>query len=520
MRVGEEGDIMKLNADIIYTQLRKTFPCEIYGYREEALTLRRPEFCVSETDTLKKGHLYLMTRDEFPRHIALEKGAVVVCSCKIPNFNYYQENCCFIKLDGKPNLFSVSNTLYAIFEKYSNWDHRLSDLLESSADIQEMTDCTSQLFDNPMLILDSCFHFIATAGYRGLEAGEKGFDRSGSNKLSMTALNQFLASMDLQVSKKEPLLLDVEGNHVLSLNLFERDEYAGSITLRYMKHLHEPGDEALMKHFAKYMMLAMKQYTTFMTSNKSQLRRAFKELVSNNSISPELWDSVQKLKVSGEWLCVVLQAYGSYSHLPLDYLSDQLEANFPDSLAFPHQDYIILFYNGENLGRKTDYSEKLEQGLSEFFGQQMMKVGISSSFTELTRAQIHYLQAVVALKNGTMLNPQEYYYYYQDYALTELVINAQNDMPLELFYSDGLKRLFEHDQTSSTSYLETLRSYLNNNMSASATAAELYIHRSTLLERLARIKRELWEDLDDPDVRLRLMIILKALEIKENMDSM
>ncbi|MBR1704015.1 MAG: helix-turn-helix domain-containing protein, partial [Clostridia bacterium] len=41
------------------------------------------------------------------------------------------------------------------------------------------------------------------------------------------------------------------------------------------------------------------------------------------------------------------------------------------------------------------------------------------------------------------------------------------------------------------------------------------IHRSTLLERLSRIKKELWDDLEDPEVRLRLMIVLKALELRE-----
>ena len=43
------------------------------------------------------------------------------------------------------------------------------------------------------------------------------------------------------------------------------------------------------------------------------------------------------------------------------------------------------------------------------------------------------------------------------------------------------------------------------------------MHRSTLLERLSRIRRELALDLDDPDARLRLQLLLKALAIRDQL---
>ena len=88
---------------------------------------------------------------------------------------------------------------------------------------------------------------------------------------------------------------------------------------------------------------------------------------------------------------------------------------------------------------------------------------------------------------------------------------------MELYYSDGFRRLVEHDKTSNVSYVETLRTYLEKNMSITKTTASLYINRSTFLERIARIKRELGVDLQTPDERLRLEILLKALKIQEAM---
>jgi DNA-binding PucR family transcriptional regulator len=52
-------------------------------------------------------------------------------------------------------------------------------------------------------------------------------------------------------------------------------------------------------------------------------------------------------------------------------------------------------------------------------------------------------------------------------------------------------------------------------MSYTATARKLYIHRSTLIDRISRIEKELNIDLKDSDQRLQLEILLKAVDLEE-----
>lgn len=144
-------------------------------------------------------------------------------------------------------------------------------------------------------------------------------------------------------------------------------------------------------------------------------------------------------------------------------------------------------------------------------------VGASDFFQDIYRSQLYYLQACSALDNGRLFEPGKRFYRFQDHALTELIINALGKLPIEMYYSDGFRRLVEHDVGSTVSYIETLRAYLDKNMSITKTTAILYINRSTLLERIGRIKRELGTDLKDPDERLRLEILLKAMEIQATM---
>ena len=105
------------------------------------------------------------------------------------------------------------------------------------------------------------------------------------------------------------------------------------------------------------------------------------------------------------------------------------------------------------------------------------------------------------------------FYSFRDYALRELLVNAIGNLPMEMYYPQGLRNLMRHDLSSPVSYVETLRVYLECNMSVTKTAANLYLNRSTLIERLARIKRELNCDLEDPEQRLLLQILLKTQQI-------
>lgn len=117
-----------------------------------------------------------------------------------------------------------------------------------------------------------------------------------------------------------------------------------------------------------------------------------------------------------------------------------------------------------------------------------------------------------------MLAPEEHFYLFQTYALTELIENALGKLPLRACFPSGLKRLVEHDAGSAVSYLETLKIYLEQNMSVTRTASRLFLNRSTLLERMNRIKNLLDSDLQDAEERLLLQILLKAMEVQKKLE--
>jgi len=104
---------------------------------------------------------------------------------------------------------------------------------------------------------------------------------------------------------------------------------------------------------------------------------------------------------------------------------------------------------------------------------------------------------------------------YGDVAAYQPYLNFTSVKELEAFCHPAVITLREHDLTHAVQLLPTLSAYLKNDRDALKTAAELYVHRNTLTYRMKRILELCPLDLDDFNVRHRL---LESILIVENHD--
>ena len=98
---------MKLNADIIFDKLKEQYPAEMYGIKETALALSRPEFHMDDDTRFLAGHLYLATAEHLPSRPYLEKGAVLICIGEAK-----REDCSKIRRRGKPTNSALLESHY------------------------------------------------------------------------------------------------------------------------------------------------------------------------------------------------------------------------------------------------------------------------------------------------------------------------------------------------------------------------------------------------------------------------
>lgn len=510
---------MKLNSDIVFDNLKELTPAEMYGPKDAELHLERPEFYLGDERTFLANHLYFAKTDRLPQRPIIEKGAVIVCIGDREHLAYYRERCCIIRIKGNDNLLSVFNLVQGVFDKYDAWSDKLNEILNSNASVKEIAECSRAIFENPIFVIDANFHFLAYSGYAdpAPEEQENTDKRPDDNdNLRLPVLGQFLELHEPSMHVKEPLLFNLLDSSTLNINLFENGDYIGCLTIDYRLRAHRVSDIVLGKLLAKMITLSLQKYSAVLSNEKGALRQILQDAIDGLPTNTNQRRVLEAANLSREYVCVKMQFSNRFARLPIGYLCTMVENNFLKSIAFEYDSSIVGFIKTETIrGNDGLYKDRLRDIMKPFIQSMDMRVGVSNAFNDLYSARLYYRQACAALENGSLLHSTERYYNFENYALMEMIVNSLGELPVDLFFSEGMRRLAEHDASSQVSYLNTLRVYLNQNMSITKTASTLYIHRSTLLERLARIERELDTDLKNPDERLRMQIVLKAMKIQE-----
>ena len=100
---------------------------------------------------------------------------------------------------------------------------------------------------------------------------------------------------------------------------------------------------------------------------------------------------------------------------------------------------------------------------------------------------------------------------------TSLLVELARSADLAPF-GELVRPLVEHDRERRSDLVRTLRAYFAAGANASEAADRMFLHRNSMLYRLARIQRLTGLDLKDSRAALALQLGLLALEKGEEVD--
>ena len=485
---------MKLNADVIFDNLPTAWNARLLGDPQKALRLRRPELFETTMREFRDDHLYILREERLPQRVHVEPRAVIVCLGPGRRTRYFAERCCVIQIPDV-DFYVAFNTIQRTFDRYDAWEEALDAIIDADASIPEMLSQSGDVFGNPLSVIDAQFSFLGQwarddasdlTTLAGLDAG---------TILNPEAFASYIAERDLSMDVSEPFVLDLLGTRTLNANLIDSGAYQGCLTVYRERREFRASDIQLAGYLATKLVQAIRRRSALPGSDGTSLKRILMNLVDEVPLDGKEQAMLDARDADQSFVCVRIRLSHRLSQLPIGYVCTMVESAFPGSIAFEHhRTSVVSFVNLAGLqDEHGSYHDELLRRLRPF---------------------VTSLQAKAA-SMAALIDPDESIYEFQHYALTSMIVNALGDMPIDMLFSEGLRRLAAHDESSQTSYLNTLRMLLDHNMSVTKTARALFVHRSTLLERLSRIERILGEDLSDPDVRLRLQIVLKALTIRE-----
>ena len=489
---------MRLNADIIYHNLKDVLDVTIYGMCETELSLHRPEFYLDKTSRFIENHVYVCSADHLPDDPVIEDNVLLICLGEAPQLERFEKSCGILSVSSREDIFRVFNIVQNIFNKYEAWEAELSRILRRGASLQELLAASQGIFDNPMLLIGGDFSYLAYT------EGDYLQDRLGIRLDGPTfdpdLLDVFLSLHELATDIREPLLLSLMERSTLSVNLFDRDDFLGCITVFGEYRAFRSSDIQLCQFLAENIRQAFLLKPN-LAGDRASLRSSILHIISGQPLSQEQRNVMIRHGEHGDLICLAFRPTSDSRLLPGGYVSSLIEEQFKESLAFEYGGGIAAVIPAEQLGR---------QQLASLLQKLRLICGVSRPFRNLNESAYAYYQAASALDARTGFSPGNSICRFEDCILPLLLRNATADIPARYFYTEGLSRLSAHDENAPVSYLNTLKTYLDSNMSIAETARKMNLHRSSLIDRLNRISQILDVDLEDPDQRLTVQIILSA----------
>ena len=458
---------------------------------------------------LENDVLYVTRGPALPDRLP-NRTYTLICVGAMPQMQQFSAFIPILHVTGEASLVTVFNAVQAVFDACDQWDSSLRDELEKDVDfdIRRFLRVGTEFLGRSISIVNQNLQ----ASLRSLIEEDTDKSRTVAVDSSITPLGTEASEQIKEVCRLERQLrepyfsaLEINGKAYCN-NLYPLGHYAGCASISEEGEPFRDGELPLIDHF--FQML-QKAYLKHLQSNRTDEEASLSALHKLLSHAPLSQPESEQLTLAADelWRCFVLREKRGERSFPYDYMHATLNGIFPKTVyAVAHHQTIVGLIRVREEGLAVD-SALLA------FGDEVRRLGyyggISNTFSDLGSLDSYLLQADYAADRGN--GSKSPLLFFHDYVMSYMLDACCRELPVETLMGRGLRELLAYDKARGTQHVKTLDCYLRNECSASQTARELYVHRTSLLKRLEKIKQVLNDDLESPNHRLYYRVCLALM---------
>lgn len=498
---------MKLNLEIIRAYFPENESLKLYGAETRKLIFRRP-LLYEKGMEFAAGKLYVARTADLPKSGSVSCEGLICVGRRMPS-SWLASDTQLLWIPSELSPVVVLNQVYQIYDRFDAWDEELRDELEKDADfdIKRLLLLGTRMLENPLSVAGNTLQNLFNVELRTDERGEKSYYVSEQNP----DIPQNLIELVKQVCNLERALtvpylssIDLPDQQCYCNNLYPMGHFMGCISVSSRLRPFRESDFPLADHFFAYFQTAFRKYL----QNNDDLRESPEEAALQKLLRQETMDDNEKalLRLNPEESYILFKLKGRKGDtkcFPKDYMLRALATLMPQNLCavMYHREIVGLIRLGES-------GADLLDAFGTFIERMGYYAGLSNRFRQTENIRDCLLQAHYVTENYANIPCPQTLLYFRDQTLTYLLHACTLEMSAASLIPRNLARLKDHDQRKGTEYVKTLDAYLRNEMNATRTAEELFIHRTSLMKRLNKLTRLLEDDLSDPDRRLVYRICL------------
>jgi hypothetical protein len=187
-----------------------------------------------------------------------------------------------------------------------------------------------------------------------------------------------------------------------------------------------------------------------------------------------------------------------------------LESEIEGCCAFTYLPAVAAVIRADGVNIDT-----IHDILRTLSGKAALRFGICEAYPGFRFLNQRFSLAMTALNHAKEKNGVAWF---SDAAEAYIAERAVSEYPADLISMRPVFDMARYDREHGTNYIETAERYVANRFNAVKTANDLFIHRSTFLYRLERIKTQFGVDLDGEEISLVHLLLSIRLSKAQSME--
>ena len=412
--------------------------------------------------------------------------------------------------------------LYGVFQKFNNWELDLHRAMLKKDPLQALGDCSLDFLRNPAGVYTSSFFILRywEKKVSGIPCMYQPEDRG--SYICPESTNMLLMSTEFVNSwytDGPQFLPAVDGDDFTCLyqNLSIYGMKLARIVMNDYLVPYRDSDLPVLDFFAQFITRAlMADSTPYLTAHPPYLDEILLKLASGDSYEETTLTAAAASfgwEQEDAYVCARVLAPQDKSIGSIGHACMRLESMFKGSCVLRTDVDILMIVNLRTAGQSR---EQVICSMPYVQRDYLMKIGYSYEFRDIRNLPIHYTQARIALELGQELDPHIWTYRFETYALRYSLCNATGELDAQSMCHPGLLKLLEYDRCKGRNFANTLRVYLENNMSVARTIRKVYLQRASFQYQLQKIQELTAADLDDFDTRLHILLSFQLLDMEKD----
>lgn len=500
---------MAVTSDVFCSMLLSAYGGSQYGrdLGGTGLLMPRP---YREGMTLRPGGIYVAA-DDPPTDT--KTPCLIICSGPNSRGAWKLSRQRILALDGTDPDMALQDAM-DIYERISSWEALMQTRILDGAEIPDLVEATLPLLDNSITVTDHDLRFIAYC-----ELGPDGHPHLSEeeSRVPVESLPYLSSELGSLMRNHDPFFFEDEGGNLnYCINVFSGSSYVGCCSIESDAHPFQDFELALFRRFAGFIETSISLH-----ARKRKPRTPTLEILITGMLGgsrPNSRDLQRSLEMFLEgnclpydsplsWVCAVIPESNHVGGLSSGYLLDELRQRLARSVIVEKDDSLVAFILSSTSDRQEEAAAGELRPLLENLG---LDAGISRPFSDISLARLLFLQAQAALITGNDCHLEERCHLFSECELDYLLGCCTRELGTAALIPPELVEL-SHIGENGVDYVGTLRTYLDCDCNASRAAEHLYLHRSTMVQRLERIREVV--DLDDERKKLLLRIVLHLADL-------